>query len=147
MRKVLALLLLAAPVGVAHAQATAKAAPAMKVKAAPAAKAQVATTVKVKEETPGLLKTAKVTPEAATKTAEARVPTGHIRSAEIEKEDGKLIYSFDMAVPKQAGVQEVNVDAMSGEVVATEHESASAEKHEKARNEKHVAAHKSTKAG
>lgn len=147
MRKVLALLLLAAPVGVAHAQSTAKAAPTMKVKEAPVAKAQVAMAVKVKEATPGLLKTAKVTPEAATRTAEARVPTGHIRSAEIEKEDGKLIYSFDMAVPKQAGVQEVNVDAMSGEVVATEHESASAEKHEKAMNVKHVAAHKSTKAG
>ncbi len=139
MRKALALLLLATPVGMAHAQATTRAAPATKVKEAPAPKAQVATTVKVKEEVPGLLKTARITPEAATRTAAARVPTGHIRSAEIEKEDGKLIYSFDVAVPKQAGVQEVHVDAMTGTVIGVEHESAAAEQNEKARDKQHDA--------
>lgn len=126
MRKFLTLLLLAAPVGVAHAQATTKAVPA----------------VKVKEEAPGLLKTARITPEAATRTAAARVPNGHIRSAEIEKEHGKLIYSFDIAVPRQEGIQEVNVDAMTGAVIAVEHESSAAEMNEKAKDAKHDAVDK-----
>jgi hypothetical protein len=116
MRTALALLLLATPVGLAHAQATNTPAPS----------------VTVKEETPGLMKSAKVTAEAATRTAAARVPTGHVKSAEIEKEDGKLIYSFDIVVPRQEGIQEVNVDAMTGAVIGVEHESAAAEQKEKA---------------
>lgn len=80
------------------------------------------TPVKVKEETAGLFKLAKITADAAQKTAQAQFPNGTIKSGELEKEKGKLIYTFDIQQPGVAGIEEVNVDAMTGAVVATEHE-------------------------
>jgi len=73
---------------------------------------------------------AKVTEADAIATAQKEVPDGKIESGEIEREGGKLIYSFDIKVPKKSGVEEVNVDAMTGTVVKKEHESAKAEKAE-----------------
>lgn len=86
-----------------------------------------AQSVTVKEEKAGMLKLAKVTPSAATATALAKVPGGKVQSAEIEKEDGKLVYSFDIKVAGKSGIEEVLVDAMSGTVVSAEHESAADE--------------------
>ena len=76
---------------------------------------------------------AKISGDSATRVARAQVPNGKIRSGELEEEKGKLIYSFDVAVPGKSGVDEVNVDAMTGAVVEHEHESAAAEKKEAAR--------------
>jgi len=73
---------------------------------------------------------AKVSEADAIATAEKAVPDGKIESGEIDLEGGKLIYSFDIKVPKKSGVEEVNVDAMTGEVVKKEHETAKAEKAE-----------------
>ena len=73
---------------------------------------------------------AKVSEADAIATAQKEVPDGRIQSAEIEREGGKLIYSFDVKVPHKSGVEEVNVDAVSGTVVKKEHESAKAEKAE-----------------
>jgi uncharacterized membrane protein YkoI len=73
---------------------------------------------------------AKVSEADAIATAQKEVPDGKIESAEIEREGGKLIYSFDIKVPKKSGVEEVNVDAVTGAVVKKEHESAKAEKAE-----------------
>ena len=81
----------------------------------------------VKEEKAGMLKLAKVTASAATATALAKVPGGKVQSAEIEKEDGKLVYSFDIKVASKSGIEEVLVDAMSGAVVSVEHEGAADE--------------------
>ncbi len=81
-----------------------------------------AQSVTMKEEKPGQLKLAKITPEAATATAQAKVPTGKIETAEIEKEDGKLIYSFALKIAGKTGIEEVAVDAMTGKVLAVEHE-------------------------
>jgi uncharacterized membrane protein YkoI len=78
--------------------------------------------IKVTEEKPGLLKQAKVTPETATATAQAKFPTGTIKSGELEKEDGKLIYSFDIQLPGVKGTEELHVDAATGVVIKTEHE-------------------------
>lgn len=83
--------------------------------------------VKVSEEKPGLLKKAKITVEAATATALGKAPGGKVEKAEIENEDGKLIYSFDIKVAGKAGITEVGVDAMTGAVVNVEHEDAAAE--------------------
>ena len=82
-----------------------------------------AQSVSVKEEKAGMLKTAKISPAAATATALAKVPGGKVQSAEIEKEDGKLVYSFDIKVAGKSGIEEVLVDAMTGTVVGVEHES------------------------
>ena len=73
---------------------------------------------------------AKVSEADAIATAEKEVPDGKIESAEIEREGGKLIYSFDVKAPHKSGVEEVNVDANTGTVVKKEHESAKAEKAE-----------------
>jgi uncharacterized membrane protein YkoI len=73
---------------------------------------------------------AKVSEADAIATAEKEVPDGKIESAEIEREGGKLIYSFDVKQPHKSGVEEVNVDAVTGTVVKKEHESAKAEKAE-----------------
>lgn len=88
---------------------------------------------KVKEEKPGLFKKAKITAEVATASAKAAVPKGTIESAEIEEEDGKLIYTFDMKTAGKKGIDEVHVDAMTGKVTV-EHETPKQEKAEEAKD-------------
>lgn len=80
------------------------------------------TGIKVKEEKPGLLKLAKVTPEQAEAVVRAQFPTAVFKAGEIEREDGKLIYSFDLQVPGTKGIEEVHVDAVTGKIIKTEHE-------------------------
>jgi hypothetical protein len=71
------------------------------------------------EETQDMLKAeAKVSLEAATHTALARVPGGTIKSSELEREHGKLIWSFDIAKPMTRNIAEVQVDARTGSVVS-----------------------------
>lgn len=86
--------------------------------------------VRVKEEKAGLFKQAKITPEAATRAAMAVVPNGKIESAELEKEDGKLLYSFDIKIAGKSGIEEVQIDAQTGAVLAHEHETPKQEKAE-----------------
>lgn len=52
-----------------------------------------------------------------------------MRSEELEREKGKLIYSFDV-VPSKSGVTEVDVNAKSGTVLKVHHESPASEKRE-----------------
>ena len=63
---------------------------------------------------------AKVTEAEARKTALAKVPDGSIKSAELEKERGKLIWSFDVAMPRSRDITEVQVDARTGKIVSTQ---------------------------
>jgi uncharacterized membrane protein YkoI len=63
---------------------------------------------------------AKVTETKAQKTALAKVPGGSIKSSELEKERGKLVWSFDIAMPKSRNVTEVQVDAKTGKIVSTQ---------------------------
>ena len=88
--------------------------------------------VPVHEESPGLLKLAMVQPAAAEASALAKIPDGSIRAAEIEKEGGKLIYSFEIKVAGRPGIEEVNVDATNGKVIGVEHEDAATESKEAA---------------
>ncbi len=92
--------------------------------------------VTMKETTPGLLARAKVTPAAATATAQAAVPKGTIASAEIEDENGKLIYSFDFKTAGKSGIDEVNIDALTGKLLSKDHESPASEAKEKAADAK-----------
>jgi len=73
---------------------------------------------------------AKISMRTARSTALAKVPGGKLQKSELEREHGKLIYSFDIRVPGQAGIEEVQVDAMNGDVVSQTHESAKAERKE-----------------
>jgi peptidase YpeB-like protein len=88
-------------------------------------------TLTVKEAEPGLKAQAKVPSDSAMRTAIAKVPGGTIREAELEKEHGRLVYSFDIRDPKKSGVEEVLVDAKTGKVVSAKHESAAAEAKER----------------
>ena len=88
--------------------------------------------VTMKEEKPGLLKRAKVTAADATATAQARVPKGKIVSAEIEEENGKLLFSFDIRTDGKKGIDEVNVDAVTGKVLNVHHETPRDESKERA---------------
>jgi hypothetical protein len=61
---------------------------------------------------------AKIERAAAERIALARVPGGHIKEGELEKEHGVLVWSFDIALPASADITEVQVDAVSGAVVS-----------------------------
>ena len=71
----------------------------------------------------------KITMAEARATALKKAP-GKVKSEELEKEHGKLIYSFDIATSK-SGITEVNVDAINGTIVAVQHENAAKEAAEK----------------
>jgi uncharacterized membrane protein YkoI len=86
---------------------------------------------KAEESQTALRKEAKIAEADARKTALGAVPGGKVQSHELERENGKLIYSYDIKVAGKSGVEEVNVDAMSGAIVAHEHEDAKAEAKEK----------------
>jgi hypothetical protein len=73
---------------------------------------------------------AKITKKAATAVALAKVPGGVVKSSELEREHGKLIYSFDIAVPGKSGIEEVQISAIDGTVVSVSHEDAKAERRE-----------------
>lgn len=82
-----------------------------------------------------LQKQAKITLEQAREIALKRA-SGTIEDSELEKEHGKLVYSFD--IRNAAGtITEVQVDAKTGEIAAVEKEDAKAEAKEKAKDKKH----------
>jgi len=79
-----------------------------------------------------LVKAAKITEAAAAETAHKRVPNATIASVELERENGRLIYSYDMTTKGKSGVDEVNVDAVTGKIISVAHESPVTEKKEAA---------------
>jgi uncharacterized membrane protein YkoI len=89
-----------------------------------------------------LQKEAKISEETARATALKEVPNGTVKSSELEREHGKLIYSYDITVAGKSGIEEVNVNAIDGSVVARSHEGAVAEKKEAAQEAKEKKAKK-----
>ena len=77
-----------------------------------------------------LQKEAKISEATARATALKEVPNGTVKSSELEREHGKLIYSYDITVPGKTGIDEVNVNAIDGSVVAKQHETPKSEKKE-----------------
>jgi uncharacterized membrane protein YkoI len=77
-----------------------------------------------------LMAEANVSKDDAQKIALAKVPNGMIKEGELEKEHGKLIWSFDVATPDAKDITEVNVDAITGDVVSTEKEAPEDQKKE-----------------
>jgi len=74
---------------------------------------------------------AKISKAEAQKIALGRVPGGTVKEGEIEKEKGKLIWSFDIATTNRTDITEVNVDALTGQVVSVEKETPKEEAKEK----------------
>jgi uncharacterized membrane protein YkoI len=79
---------------------------------------------------------AKISEAEARQIAMSKVPNGTIKEAELEKEKGHLIWSFDMAIPDSKDIKEVNVDAITGEVIAVETETPKQQAKEKDEDEK-----------
>ena len=102
MFKVIAMALaIAATTTVAGAQATSTynkstAKPATQANATP----KRHKTMKKSESQATLRKEAKISEETARATALKEVPNGKVKSSELERENGKLIYSYDITVPE-----------------------------------------------
>jgi hypothetical protein len=88
----------------------------------------LATVAIAKTETP------KLSRAQAQKIALARVP-GTVASAELEKEHGKLVWSFDIRTSR-SGITEILVNANDGSIVAVQHETPAKEAAEKAKEKK-----------
>ncbi len=71
---------------------------------------------------PALLKQARLTKNQAEHIALAKVPHGQVKSAEIEKEKGHLVWSFDIVTPGSKDITEILVDAKSGQIVSQQKE-------------------------
>ena len=95
--------------------------PAQAPPASPASESTAAPDAAVTEESAGLLAQAAITPDSAMALAKARVP-GQITKAELEREDGVLLYSFDIKVAGRDGITEVHVDAATGAILAVDEE-------------------------
>jgi hypothetical protein len=79
---------------------------------------------------------AKVSKPEAERIALAKVPGGTIKSSELEKEKGKLVWSFDIATPGSKDITEILVDAVTGEVVSVETETPAKEERERSKESK-----------
>ncbi len=79
------------------------------------------------EDMAALQREAKITEVAARRTALAAVPGGTVEKFDLEREDGKLLYSYDIKIAGKAGIEEVHVDALTGLILSNEHESPEAE--------------------
>ncbi len=82
---------------------------------------------------------AKISEATARTTALALVKDGVVKSSELEKEHGTMIYSFDITQPNTPGVEEVQISAYTGKLVNRHHEST---KKETAEATKEAAEHK-----
>jgi len=119
---------------------------AITLAASPAAAQVAAKTPAAKHETMAQLKAeAKVTEKAARATALAQVPGGAVKSGELERENGKLLYSFDISSKGKTGIDEVQVDAITGTVLSNKHETPAMEKAEAKADAKEHAARKAHK--
>ena len=65
-----------------------------------------------------LLSEAKVSEAQAKSTALGKVPNGVVKSSELEKEKGKLVWSFDISQRSARGVTEIQIDAITGKIVS-----------------------------
>ena len=77
-----------------------------------------------------LLKQARVTKHQAKRIALARVKRGAIKCVALEKENGVLIWSVDIAQPPKKDLTDVWVDATTGKITAIEAETPLTEKKE-----------------
>lgn len=85
-----------------------------------------------------LLKQAGITRAEAEHIALSQVPDGKISAAELEKEHGRLIWSFDISRPGTKNITELQVDAKSGKIVSTKIETPKDQAREAAADKAHA---------
>lgn len=79
---------------------------------------------------------AKLTESDARKIAMAKVPNGTIKEGELEMEKGKLQWSFDISTPGTKDITEVNINAITGEIISIDKETPADQAKEKDEDEK-----------
>ncbi len=80
------------------------------------------------QDTPSsLMNEAKVSEASARATALAKAPNGTVQSFELERENGLLVWSFDIARPRTKNIIEVQVDAISGKIASVKTETPAAQ--------------------
>jgi hypothetical protein len=89
-----------------------------------------------KESEASLKAQAKISEADAKQAALAKVPNGTIKEGELEKEKGRLIWSFDIAIPDSKDIKEVAVDAITGAVISVDTETPEQQAKEKAEDAK-----------
>jgi len=87
----------------------------------PVCTAQVHEPIPIREQTAGLLAQATIPPRMARLTAFAEVPGAQIVAAGIERQGDRLVYSFGLEVAGHDGVDQVQIDAKSGQVLCAEY--------------------------
>ncbi len=79
-----------------------------------------------------MMKEAKITKKQAEQTVLTKAPNGKITGEEIERENGKLIWSFDIVKTGTKNITEVQVDAITGAVCSVKVETPKEERAEAA---------------
>jgi len=74
---------------------------------------------------------AKVTEQDASTTALAKVPNGTVQGSTLEREHGRLVWSFDIAQASTKNITEVQVDAITGKIASVKKETPAEEAREK----------------
>ena len=90
-----------------------------------------------KDQAADLQARAKITEAKAREIARTKVPKGKIKEGELEEENGRLVWSFDIALKGKKDITEVQVDAITGEIVSVTKESAKDEADEAKTEESH----------
>lgn len=85
-------------------------------------------------ETPAAAK-AKISEKQARSVAHERFPDSAFESAELETEHGTLIWSIDLRPHGSNDIREVQIDALTGAIVATEIESPAQQAAERAEDQ------------
>jgi hypothetical protein len=78
--------------------------------------------VALHEDSRGLLAQARINDADARAVALQRVPGGQIVEADLEEEDGRLLYSYEIRIAGGQRTVEVEIDARTGAVVSEERE-------------------------
>jgi uncharacterized membrane protein YkoI len=73
---------------------------------------------------------AKINKPRAEKIALKKAPGGTVKSGEIERENGHLVWSFDISKPGSRNITEVQVDAITGKIVSVMQETPAQQKAE-----------------
>lgn len=79
--------------------------------------AQVRGPLPIREETPGLLSQATVSPAHARLAAFGAFPGTQMVAAQIRRQGNRLVYSFDLEYAGRSGTEQVQIDAATSQVV------------------------------
>ena len=71
-----------------------------------------------RQEQAALLAQVRISKDQAAQAALAKTPGGRIKAAELDNDQGKLVWWFDIAIPGSKDITEVDVDALTGGVIS-----------------------------